>query len=151
MVKNLTLTFPSQILMSGSWSSSKKRRKGSANVEKGRKRRRLVESILVLLIFVWPDLNHQCYVYIHILFCSGNFSFLFNNSLNLLSWVQKEKVEDEEIEIDPDVAAMMGFGGFGSSKKWSLRACSMPLLKSEWFFSNCSHFIDQLHCMSRSI
>lgn len=30
---------------------------------------------------------------------------------------KKEKVEDEEIEIDPDVAAMMGFGGFGSSKK----------------------------------
>ncbi|KAL6146512.1 hypothetical protein ACLB2K_057190 [Fragaria x ananassa] len=29
---------------------------------------------------------------------------------------KKEKV-DEEIEIDPDVAAMMGFGGFGSSKK----------------------------------
>lgn len=76
-----------------------------------------MESILVLLIFVWPDLNRQCYVYIHILFCSDNFSFLFNNYLNLLSWVQKEKVEDEETEIDPDVAAMMGFGGFGSSKK----------------------------------
>jgi len=24
----------------------------------------------------------------------------------------------EEPEIDPDVAAMMGFGGFRSSKKW---------------------------------
>ncbi|KAL6142541.1 hypothetical protein ACLB2K_060821 [Fragaria x ananassa] len=30
---------------------------------------------------------------------------------------KKEKVDEEEIEIDPDVAAMMGFGGFGSSKK----------------------------------
>lgn len=31
--------------------------------------------------------------------------------------VQKEKASEEEVEIDPDVAAMMGFGGFGSSKK----------------------------------
>lgn len=30
---------------------------------------------------------------------------------------QKEKAAEEELEIDPDVAAMMGFGGFGSSKK----------------------------------
>ncbi|XP_050382399.1 uncharacterized protein LOC126799277 [Argentina anserina] len=30
---------------------------------------------------------------------------------------KKEKVGEEEIDIDPDVAAMMGFGGFGSSKK----------------------------------
>lgn len=30
---------------------------------------------------------------------------------------QKEKVVEEEVEVDPDVAAMMGFGGFGTSKK----------------------------------
>ncbi|KAI4343212.1 hypothetical protein MLD38_027741 [Melastoma candidum] len=30
---------------------------------------------------------------------------------------KKEKATEEEVEIDPDVAAMMGFGGFGSSKK----------------------------------
>ncbi|GMY21858.1 zinc finger matrin-type protein 2-like [Fagus crenata] len=30
---------------------------------------------------------------------------------------KKEKVTEEETEMDPDVAAMMGFGGFGSSKK----------------------------------
>lgn len=30
---------------------------------------------------------------------------------------KKEKVVEEEIEADPDVATMMGFGGFGSSKK----------------------------------
>uniref|UniRef100_A0A5B7AVC6 Putative Zinc finger, U1-type n=1 Tax=Davidia involucrata TaxID=16924 RepID=A0A5B7AVC6_DAVIN len=30
---------------------------------------------------------------------------------------KKEKAAEEETEIDPDVAAMMGFGGFGSSKK----------------------------------
>lgn len=30
---------------------------------------------------------------------------------------QKEKAAEEELEMDPDVAAMMGFGGFGSSKK----------------------------------
>ncbi|XP_076910122.1 uncharacterized protein LOC143567635 [Bidens hawaiensis] len=30
---------------------------------------------------------------------------------------KKEKALEEEIEVDPDVAAMMGFGGFGSSKK----------------------------------
>lgn len=30
---------------------------------------------------------------------------------------QKEKAAEDEPEIDPDVAAMMGFGGFGSSKK----------------------------------
>ncbi|GMH10429.1 hypothetical protein Nepgr_012270 [Nepenthes gracilis] len=30
---------------------------------------------------------------------------------------KKEKVADEETEMDPDVAAMMGFGGFRSSKK----------------------------------
>ncbi|KAL4592621.1 hypothetical protein LXL04_005623 [Taraxacum kok-saghyz] len=29
----------------------------------------------------------------------------------------KEKAVKEEVEVDPDVAAMMGFGGFGSSKK----------------------------------
>lgn len=33
-------------------------------------------------------------------------------------WAQKEKAaEEEEPDIDPDIAAMMGFGGFGSSKK----------------------------------
>lgn len=41
----------------------------------------------------------------------------YNNFFNLPFLVQKEKVDEEEIEIDPDVAAMMGFGGFGSSKK----------------------------------
>ncbi|KAH0994384.1 hypothetical protein GBA52_018793 [Prunus armeniaca] len=30
---------------------------------------------------------------------------------------KKEKVVEEETEMDPDVAAMMGFGGFGSTKK----------------------------------
>ncbi|XVE89575.1 hypothetical protein DITRI_Ditri20bG0007000 [Diplodiscus trichospermus] len=30
---------------------------------------------------------------------------------------KKEKAAEEEPEVDPDVAAMMGFGGFGSSKK----------------------------------
>ncbi|XP_016480573.1 uncharacterized protein LOC107801717 [Nicotiana tabacum] len=30
---------------------------------------------------------------------------------------KKEKAAEDEPEIDPDVAAMMGFGGFGSSKK----------------------------------
>ncbi|KAE8732666.1 C2H2 and C2HC zinc fingers superfamily protein isoform 2 [Hibiscus syriacus] len=30
---------------------------------------------------------------------------------------EKKKAAEEEPEIDPDVAAMMGFGGFGSSKK----------------------------------
>ncbi|XP_074307848.1 uncharacterized protein LOC141642805 isoform X2 [Silene latifolia] len=30
---------------------------------------------------------------------------------------KKEKIAEEEPEMDPDVAAMMGFGGFGSSKK----------------------------------
>lgn len=33
-------------------------------------------------------------------------------------WInQKEKAAEEEPEMDPDVAAMMGFGGFRSSKK----------------------------------
>lgn len=32
-------------------------------------------------------------------------------------WVQKEKEVEEAPEMDPDVAAMMGFGGFRSSKK----------------------------------
>lgn len=31
--------------------------------------------------------------------------------------LQKEKTAEEEPEIDPDIASMMGFGGFGSSKK----------------------------------
>ena len=30
---------------------------------------------------------------------------------------QKEKAAEEEPEVDTDIAAMMGFGGFGSSKK----------------------------------
>ncbi|KAF9619978.1 hypothetical protein IFM89_010594 [Coptis chinensis] len=30
---------------------------------------------------------------------------------------KKEKAAEEEIEVDADVAALMGFGGFGSSKK----------------------------------
>ena len=37
----------------------------------------------------------------------------------MLFWGQKEKAVEEEPELDPDVAAMMGFGGFRSSKKWS--------------------------------
>lgn len=32
-------------------------------------------------------------------------------------WIQKEKAGEEETELDPDVASMMGFGGFRSSKK----------------------------------
>lgn len=32
-------------------------------------------------------------------------------------WIQKGKVMEEEPEMDPEVAEMMGFGGFGSSKK----------------------------------
>lgn len=31
---------------------------------------------------------------------------------------QKEKAAEDEPELDPDIAATMGFGGFGSSKKW---------------------------------
>lgn len=40
-------------------------------------------------------------------------------SISLLPLLfQKEKVEEEEeADMDPDVAAMMGFGGFRSSKK----------------------------------
>lgn len=30
---------------------------------------------------------------------------------------QKEKAVEDEPELDPDIAATMGFGGFGSSKK----------------------------------
>ncbi|XP_024027496.1 zinc finger matrin-type protein 2 [Morus notabilis] len=30
---------------------------------------------------------------------------------------KREKAAEEEPEVDPDIAAMMGFGGFGSSKK----------------------------------
>lgn len=41
----------------------------------------------------------------------------FSKELVFNFWIQKEKAV-EEPEIDPDVAAMMGFGGFRSSKKW---------------------------------
>lgn len=34
----------------------------------------------------------------------------------LFVYVQKEKAAEEEIEMDPDIAAMMGFGGFTSKK-----------------------------------
>lgn len=45
-----------------------------------------------------------------IILCNGLFLINF--------WIQKEKAaEEEEVDIDPDVAAMMGFGGFRSSKK----------------------------------
>lgn len=44
---------------------------------------------------------------------------LLEYDVDLLIYVlfQKEKAAEEEPEIDPEVAAMMGFGGFGSSKK----------------------------------
>lgn len=53
-----------------------------------------------------------------LLFCLVLFLFFFTKSLltNVQFWIQKEKAV-EEPEIDPDVAAMMGFGGFRSSKK----------------------------------
>lgn len=35
---------------------------------------------------------------------------------NKIPFVQKEKAAEEEPEVDPDVAAMMGFGGFRSNK-----------------------------------
>lgn len=35
----------------------------------------------------------------------------------LICFTQKEKAVEEEPELDPDVAAMMGFGGFRSTKK----------------------------------
>lgn len=34
----------------------------------------------------------------------------------LFVYVQKEKAAEEEIEMDSDIAAMMGFGGFTSKK-----------------------------------
>lgn len=43
-------------------------------------------------------------------------------------WIQKEKaVEDDAEDADADIAAMMGFGGFRSSKKWSTRC------EEKWF------------------
>ncbi|KAI3725079.1 hypothetical protein L1987_64854 [Smallanthus sonchifolius] len=44
------------------------------------------------------------------------FNIMAMNFAMMSSWIMKEKAV-EEIEVDPDVAAMMGFGGFGSSKK----------------------------------
>lgn len=38
--------------------------------------------------------------------------------ISAIKWFQKELAAQHEPEdIDPDIAAMMGFGGFGSSKK----------------------------------
>jgi|UniRef100_A0A453D3Y6 U4/U6.U5 tri-snRNP component SNU23 len=35
-----------------------------------------------------------------------------------MNWFQKEQAgQNEPEDIDPDVAAMMGFGGFGTSSK----------------------------------
>lgn len=47
------------------------------------------------------------------------FSFTLSVCLifHVLSGFQKEKALEEEPELDPDVAAMMGFGGFRSSSK----------------------------------
>jgi hypothetical protein len=41
------------------------------------------------------------------------------NSYSLaIKWFQREQAAQHEPEdVDPDIAAMMGFGGFGSSKK----------------------------------
>ena len=45
------------------------------------------------------------------------FSHQFIDCPLSLTLFQKEKAVEEEPEVDPDIAAMMGFGGFGSSKK----------------------------------
>jgi len=42
---------------------------------------------------------------------------LSSNKLNCCCRSQKEKALEDEPEVDADVAAMMGFGGFHSSKK----------------------------------
>lgn len=40
--------------------------------------------------------------------------------MKLFYWVQKEKPsgDDGTEDFDAEMAATMGFGGFGSSKKW---------------------------------
>lgn len=43
--------------------------------------------------------------------------FLLILTLMIYLDIQREKASEEEPEIDPDVAAMMGFGGFKTSKK----------------------------------
>lgn len=51
------------------------------------------------------------------IFVKNYFVFIVVGCLSI-SWInQKEKAAEEEPEMDPDVAAMMGFGGFRSSKK----------------------------------
>lgn len=38
--------------------------------------------------------------------------------ISYICMYQKEKAVEETPVIDQDVAAMMGFGGFGGSRKW---------------------------------
>lgn len=61
-------------------------------------------------MFIYVLLRSGAYLYLPYYFMILNY-FCYRD--------QKEKAAEEEPEVDPDVAAMMGFGGFGSSKKWS--------------------------------
>lgn len=54
--------------------------------------------------------THTCLEYIHVL------CIIDSTSFNKFLYLQKEKAAEEEPEVDPDVAAMMGFGGFRSNK-----------------------------------
>ena len=46
-----------------------------------------------------------------------------------MQWFQREQAAQHEPEdVDPDIAAMMGFGGFGSSKKWIHSVGSISLV-----------------------
>lgn len=59
-------------------------------------------------------MQKSLFIFMSIFSCSYSF-IMFDFSCYF--WGQKEKAVEEEPELDPDVAAMMGFGGFRSSKK----------------------------------
>jgi len=55
----------------------------------------------------------------------------------MLNFCIQKKEAVEEPEMDPDVAALMGFGGFRSSnKKWHSSTCGMSCVKFWAIFCN---------------
>lgn len=70
----------------------------------------------------WSDILCQDFLYIWYLCAVSELV------INLV--IQKEKESEENVEEDADVAAMMGFGGFRSSKKWNKPAVCLKLFTS---------------------
>lgn len=101
-----------------------------------KKKEKKVSTVRLFITSIWEAITsmHSFHLYCLFILISKY------HWLGLYFWVQKEKAAiEEETEIDPDIAAMMGFGSFHSSKNWSY--FFFPLMYFQEWASEPRHVI----------